>query len=213
MVRIRLERDLNELRNDIITVGSWTDDVLQMASTIFQDGDSVPYKEVDEAVRRIVSAKRKLEENCLRLLASEQPLASDFRLVSAIFKMASHIKRIGELAGALVELADESEMRSDPAWDILEDMLAEGRDMLHSALRSLVRFDTDLAQSTIDRDAIVDQLFRKLREEIIQELREGDSPDPLLPDALLMGKFLEKIGDHAASSAEWVLFAIGDRRE
>ena len=118
-----------------------------------------------------------------------------------------------ELAGALVELADESEMRSDPAWDVLEDMLAEGRDMLHSALRSLVRFDTDLAQSTIDRDAIVDQLFRKLREEIIQELREGDSPDPLLPDALLMGKFLEKIGDHAASSAEWVLFAIGDRRE
>ena len=67
MVRIRLERELNELRNDIITVGSWTDDVLQMASTIFQDGDSVPYKEVDEAVRRIVSAKRKLEENCLRL--------------------------------------------------------------------------------------------------------------------------------------------------
>lgn len=211
-MRIRLEGDLNTLRSELIDLGNIAEGLLEQVAEVLEGKEYAPERAESELLR-LGETKQRLESGCLRVLAYEQPMASDFRLVSGCFKAASHLKRIGEQAAAGLDISAEALGYDGDGRQILRDMLWQDRHMLQQVLMAFARHHAEEAAAVIEMDDEVDALFAKLRDGVVQELRQSTEYAAELTDLLLMGKYLEKMGDHAASAAGWVLFALGKERE
>ena len=139
----------------------------------------------------------------------QQPVASDLRLVSATMKMITDMERIGDHAADISELtllmAGKPYIRE--ITDI-EQMAKETTVMVTKSVDAYVNRDLELAQEVISMDDTVDDLFNKVKSEIIGEIRTGGDDGEQTTDLLMAAKYFERIGDHATNIAEWVIFSL-----
>ena len=153
--------------------------------------------------------ERKIEQLCYQLLLMQQPVAGDLRLVSATMKMITDMERIGDHASDISELtllmAGKPYLRE--ITDI-EQMAKETTVMVTNSVDAYVNRDLKLAQEVISRDDLVDDLFNKVKSEIIGEIRTGLDDGEQTTDLLMAAKYFERIGDHATNIAEWVIFSL-----
>ena len=87
-------------------------------------------------------------------------------------------------------------------------MASNASDMVADAIKSFVDKDLERAHRVMDFDDVVDQQFEEVRDDIIQLIRDEEAPADFCLDMLMIGKYLERIGDHAVNIAEWVEFSI-----
>lgn len=87
-------------------------------------------------------------------------------------------------------------------------MAAETIQMLTDSITAYTEKDLPLAKDVIEHDDVVDSLFNKVKEEIIEIVKGVDKPGDLLVDYIMVAKYLERIGDHACNIAEWVVFMV-----
>jgi len=145
----------------------------------------------------------------LRLLALQQPMASDLRVVGTVMKMITDIERVGDLAVdiAKIGLKVEKEFGQTNFIDIPK-MAKVARTMLHEALEAYVHRDLVRVNEVVERDEEVDALYRELRSQIFENMRS--SPDQVVADGwlLLAIHHVERIADHAVNIAERVNFMV-----
>lgn len=150
-----------------------------------------------------------IENRCLRLLALQQPAGSDLRTVGTAMKMITDIERIGDLAVDIAKcgMKIEKEFGSTSYVDVPR-MATIARTMFREALECFVRRDLRLIDSIADREEQVDQLYRDLREQVHDHMREN--PDAVVACSwlLLAIHHLERIADHAVNIAERVQFMV-----
>ena len=155
------------------------------------------------------------ENLCLKLLLQQQPVARDLRVISAALKMITDMERIGDHAVDISELTIV--MSGKPYMkklEHIEQMAKETMIMLISSLEAYVNKNLDQAKEVIDHDDIVDDLFIKVKTELIQLIRENAENGEQAADLLMVAKYFERIGDHATNIAEWVIFSItGQHKE
>ena len=134
-------------------------------------------------------------------------------MVSATMKMITDMERIGDHAADISELtllmAGKPYIRE--ITDI-EQMAKERTVMVTKSVDAYVNRDQKLAQEVIDMDDIVDDLFNKVKTEIIEDLRKGLDDGEQTTDLLMIAKYFERIGDHATNIAEWVIFSLTGER-
>ncbi len=158
--------------------------------------------------------QKQIETMCFQILFQQQPVAGDLRTVTAAMKMVTDMERIGDLA------ADISEMTvimagtpyPDKAQNI-KKMSTETVRMLQRAVKSYVDRDMDMAREVIAHDDVVDQLFLDVREDLIQIVQQDMEHAGQAADLMMVNKYLERIGDHAANIAQWVIFSLDDHPE
>ena len=160
-----------------------------------------------QITHQIDEKEREIEALCLRLLLKRQPVARDLRTISSAMKMIMDIERIGDNAGDIAEIipflsGDELSQRIG-----LDRMCGEVSDMVAGAIDAFVHSDVEKARSVISSDDIVDQSFVAAKEMITEMIRKGDKDAAEAPDLLMIAKYFERMGDHAASLARWVLNA------
>ncbi len=150
-----------------------------------------------------------IETRCLRLLALQQPMAGDLRVVGTAMKMITDIERVGDLAVdiAKITLKVEKEFGESSFVDI-PMMAKEARAMFHEALEAYVHRDLNRVKEVCDRDETVDNLYRELRSQIHDNMRAN--PDQVVADSwlLLAIHHVERIADHAVNIAERVNFMV-----
>lgn len=150
-----------------------------------------------------------IEEECLKILALHQPVASDLRQVATMLKINSDIERIADLACNIAERAQNvHEYPYFPIPDQLSEMAERSAEMVRMALDSFVGLDGELAKQVIEKDARVDQLNR----EVIDELKTLMKQDQALVDSALhcfsASRHLERIADHAENIAEDLIYLV-----
>ena len=148
-----------------------------------------------------------IEEECLKLLALHQPVASDLRFVIATLKVNNDLERIGDLA---VNIADRARLLANvppPGIGLPIDRMGTlSIDMLRKVFQAFMDHDARLAAEVVASDDGVDDMNRDMIASVVGRMRAGDpSPEALL---LLLGvsRELERVGDHASSIAEDLIY-------
>ena len=189
-------------------MGSLCEEVISKAAKYLIDGDVNLKEDVIQADREIDQKERDIENICMKLLLQQQPVAHDLRTISSALKMISDMERIGDQAADISEIACFVN-NLDLSKNIhIEDMARATIKMVTDSVDSFVKKDLELARSVIQYDNIVDDLFKKVKNELISGVRNSsDAPEALI-DLLMIAKYFERIGDHAENIAEWVIYSI-----
>ena len=213
MPRTNFKKQLEQLNDQMITMGSMIENAIETAIAALVSQDTERAEEAIAYDMEIDAQERKIEQLCYQLLLMQQPVAGDLRLVSATMKMITDMERIGDHASDISELtllmAGKPYLRE--ITDI-EQMAKETTVMVTNSVDAYVNRDLKLAQEVISRDDLVDDLFNKVKSEIIGEIRTGLDDGEQTTDLLMAAKYFERIGDHATNIAEWVIFSLTGER-
>jgi phosphate transport system protein len=207
---LHLERDLDELKRDVLHLGSLVETALGNASFVLRDR-RVKLAQAVYAGESVINEKEvQIEENCLKILALHQPVAIDLRFIVVVLKVNNDLERIGDLAENLtaraVYLAEREPMPEPMA--IINGMFVTIRSMLKDSLDSLVKLDVDLARKVIAQDDGVDQINRQMYDDFRQMMARDASMIEQATSWLSCSRYLERIADLATNISEDVVFMV-----
>lgn len=207
-MRNRFDEQLALLNTELITMGALCEEAISGCVKYLINNDEAMKDIAIEADSGIDQKERDIENLCMKLLMQQQPVASDLRLISSAMKMISDMERIGDQAADICEIAiyvTESGLSSKVH---ITDMARATIKMVTDSVESFVKKDADLANEVIKHDEVVDDLFDRVKAELIAAVQSSDVDAEALIDLLMIAKYFERIGDHAENIAEWVLYSI-----
>ena len=212
-MRDKFAKQLDELYISVKDMGILCEKAIEKAAkTILSNDDNDEnyvnlVKEVDNYEKEVDQKEREIENQCMRLLLHQQPVASDLRTVSSALKLISDMERIGDQASDITELSKYIRNCSLHHKLYLNEMFSETISLVKKAVDSFSNHDLDKAKQAIEGDDKVDGLFNKVKNELISIIKEENDAE-LCIDLLMVAKYLERIGDHAVNIAEWVVYSI-----
>lgn len=208
-MRNRFDRQLVQLNNELIEMGGMIEKAISDTVKALVNQDIELASNVIEYDEEIDHQEREIEQLCLKLLLQQQPVAKDLRLISAALKMITDMERIGDHATDIseitIELSKESYIKK---LDHIQQMAKETMVMLVQSVEAFVNNDMDKARAVIVHDDVVDDLFNKVKAELIAMIHEDVNAGEQASDLLMAAKYFERIGDHATNISEWVIFSI-----
>ena len=212
-MRNRFERQLLELNNELIQMGSMIEDSIQKAINALIDQNVELAKKIMDNDTQIDHEQKKIENLCFNLLMQQQPVAKDLRVISAAMKMVTDMERIGDHAADISEMTIlMSKTKYIPNLEHINRMASETVQMLIRSIEAYVEKDMKKAVEVIASDDIVDDLFDKNKAELIEQIQREPQSAESAADMLMVAKYFERIGDHATNIAEWVIFALDDKK-
>lgn len=215
MVREAYHRELHRLREEVLNMGSIVGRAIGDAVLSLKDRDVEMAQKVIDMDNEIDAIDHRIEEDCMRLLALQQPMARDLRLIISVLKMSVDLERIGDLA---LEIGVITKLTADtPAVKPLIDIprMAEVcRQMLESTMKAFENKDIELAKTAARRDDEIDMLFDQVRRELIYCMIEDPKKITGIQHLSFVARYLERIGDHITNLCESVVFMVtGERVE
>ena len=208
-MRNRFDRQLVQRNNELIEMGGMIEKAISDTVKALVNQDIELASNVIEYDEEIDHQEREIEQLCLKLLLQQQPVAKDLRLISAALKMITDMERIGDHATDIseitIELSKESYIKK---LDHIQQMAKETMVMLVQSVEAFVNKDMDKARTVIVHDDVVDDLFNKVKAELIAMIHEDVNAGEQASDLLMAAKYFERIGDHATNISEWVIFSI-----
>ncbi|MDO4279277.1 MAG: phosphate signaling complex protein PhoU [Lachnoclostridium edouardi] len=207
--RSSFDNELQELNKSLEEMSLMAERAIEKSLEALQNNDSELAKEIIKGDRAVDNMERTIETRCLSLMLRQQPVASDLRHISTALKVVTDLERIGDHAADISELTlnlnGEEECR---VIAHLPEMADHVRAMLRTAISAFINRDIQTAKEVEEMDDVIDQLFDKAKEEVVQLLREDGSKSDKAIDFLMIAKYLERIGDHAVNVCEWTEFSV-----
>ena len=208
-MRQRFDGQLALLNRELINMGALCEEAIAVTARSVLDADRKQAERISALEEEIDQKEREIERICLRLLLQQQPVARDLRLISSALKMISDMERIGDQAFDIAELTayinDASRGFCREHINVMTDTAIK---MVNDSVTSFVKKDLDMARSVIDMDDISDDMFDKVKMDLINAISENKDSGEIFIDMLMIAKYLERICDHAENIAEWVIFSI-----
>jgi phosphate transport system protein len=215
MVREAYHKDLHKLREEVISMGSLVGKAIGDSVLSLKNRDVELAQKVIDMDDEIDALDHSIEENCMRLLALQQPMARDLRLIISGLKMSIDLERMGDLA---LEIAVITKITANvppvkPLIDIPR-MSEICQQMLANTMTAFENKDVELAKVTAKRDDEVDMLFDQVRRELISYMIEDPKKITGAQHLTFVARYLERIGDHITNLCENVVFMVtGERVE
>jgi phosphate transport system protein len=207
-------KQLDTLHSELIRMGALCEDAIGCAVKGLLNDEPVLRNKAIELERDIDLKEREIETFCVHLLLREQPVAGDLRQITAAQHMITDMERIGDQAENIAELSRFIEGKDIKNGVHIGDIADATVKMLTDSVDAFVAADIEKAHAVIEYDREVDELFRKIKGELIDMIAEKsrDTAEACL-DLLMIAKYLERIGDHAQNIAEWVEYSITGQRK
>ncbi|HHK1591793.1 TPA: phosphate signaling complex protein PhoU, partial [Streptococcus pyogenes] len=208
MLRTKFEEELDKLHNQFYSMG--TEVLAQINKTVraFVSHDRELAKEVIEEDDTINNFETKLEKKSLEIIALQQPVSNDLRMVITVLKASSDIERMGDHAASIAKATIR--MKGEERIPVVEEQInlmgKAVKQMVEEALNAYINADDTKAYEIAASDEIIDQYFRNIQTLAVEEIRKS-------PDAVFAGKeyfqvlmYLERIGDYARNICEWIVY-------
>jgi len=207
-MRSKFNEQLELLHRELITMGALCENAIAMSAKALEDGDLALAREIFGYSSEIDQKERDIESMCMRLLLQQQPVAGDLRVISSALKMVTDMERIGNNSGDIAEIVTMGYITKKQDKPDIHDMALATIKMVTDSIDAFVKNDPELARAVIAYDDVVDGHFDRVRAQLIRSLGESETDGEYALDLLMAAKYFERIGDHAANIAEWVLFSI-----
>ena len=202
------QEQLRKLNSELIQMGDLCEKAMSLVMKALREKDEEIARGVHKIEREIDEKERDIEAQCMTLLLRQQPVAGDLREISAALRMIADMERIGDQTADIADITKyitKSQLEIHPT---IFTMGKVGGKMVDDSINAYVRRDEKLAQDVIDADDQVDELFAKVKEELVETLQKKKDSDGCELDVLMIAKYLERIGDHAVNLGEWVIYSI-----
>jgi len=214
MYRSRLEKDLDELHDNLIKLGGMIEQAIASSVNALVNQNSELAQKVIAGDKEINQLSEQIESEALKILLRQQPVASDLRVISTALKMVTDMERIGDQArdicSIVLHLCEEqyhTKLKITPQMgDIVKNMVG-------ACIDAFVRQDIELARRVIAMDDEVDALFSTVKDMMIELIKKKPQYADYAIYLMMVAKYFEKIGDHAENIAEWVIYSqTGERK-
>ena len=207
---IHLQKAIESLKTQILNLGKMVEQNVHKALQSVETSNVALAQEVIDGDTEVDLVEVEVEEECLKILALHQPVATDLRFIVAVLKINNDLERIGDLAVNIASRARKLGALTIPAHTSIDFQGAESkiRDMLRKSLEALVNLDEDLAKWVWSADSQVDDINRSVHQQVIKALREHPEDVERLILLLSVSRNLERIGDHSTNIAEDILYMI-----
>ncbi|MDD7148770.1 MAG: phosphate signaling complex protein PhoU [Lachnospiraceae bacterium] len=205
--RITFEHELEELKINLEEMGQHVESIYDRLFLAIGAGDKNAIRNIMKDDRVINDMEKHIEARCLTLITKQQPVARDLRVVSAALKVVTDLERVGDQVTDIAEITlrfDDSDVFRYSVH--LATMADATKEQLHQAVEAFINRDMESATELIAGDDVIDDLFNKVKSDVIDYLRAGKWPADECIDLLMIAKYLEKIGDHAVNIADWECF-------
>jgi phosphate transport system protein len=209
-----LERELDKIRSEILRMGSMVESAIERSVEALKNRDADLAQQVindDEAINGLRYA---IEEHCLELIATQQPTASDLRMVIAAMHIAVELERMADHAegNAVIVKRIYQEPLLKPLVD-LPVMARVSREMNHAALDAFIAHDAQAAQQVAQRDDEIDALYEQVFRELLTYMLEDPRNITRATHLLWAAHNLERIGDRVTNICERVVFMTTGKLE
>ncbi len=153
---------------------------------------------------------QQIEENCIETLIREQPVASDLRTIVAAMHMNSDIERSGDLCANIAKAVGrlQGTQIDDKTRDLIVRMAEQAKVLFERSVEAYSGLDAELAQSIDELDDVLDDLHRDYIQTVIKEAKHGDMVPQQSLQLALIGRFYERIGDHAENLGERIRYIV-----
>lgn len=213
--RTMFESELSELREKLKQMCFHVEAVYDRLFAALSRKDEDTILEILHQDNRTGEMEKQIESECLTLITRQHPLAGDLRVVSASLKVVTDIQRVGVHVTDMAELILRLQMQELSAFsDHLPQMIKATQSLLHSAVEAFLHRNTEAAGLVVAGDDEVDDLFNRVKDDLVEQLKNDAANVDDCIDVLMLAKYLEKIGDHAVNVGEWEIFQeTGNMRE
>ena len=152
-----------------------------------------------------------IERQCLELVLTQTPVATDWREIASCLKLVGDMERIADQCSDIsqytLRLAEKDPV---PMPENFMAMLKVMRQMVYDSITAISENDVELAQKVMTTDDEVDTYFREMRQDLTSLMQQYPQLVPQYVDYLMIAKYVERIADHATNIAQWVLFVVNN---
>lgn len=207
-MRTKFQEQLALLNRELTSMGMLCEEAISKVTAALVTGEHQAAGKLGSIHNAIDRKEREIENLCLDLLMRQQPVARDLRMISSALKMVTDMERIGDQSRDIAEIVLMANIGKNDDKLEIEDMSKVVARMVTRSVDAFVSQDEDLALRIIASDDEADEYFDKIKNHLIELVKEKDPDGEYVLDLLMIAKYLERIGDHAVNIAEWVIFSI-----
>jgi phosphate transport system protein len=209
MVRVEYNLELENLRGSVVAMSSMADKAIARAMDALQRQDVALAEQVCIADKAINRQRWAIEDDALRLIATQGPMAGDLRSIASTIHIVTDLERIADHAAGIAKIAIDTS--NEPLLKPFVDLprMAEiGREMLSDSITSYIEGDVDLARRVAVRDDEVDDLTDQVFRELLTYMLADPSTINRATRLLWVSHNLERIADRATNICERVVFVV-----
>ena len=213
-IRTAFHKKMKEIQEDILALGSMAN------KAILSSIDALKYRNI-ELAKQIIDNDQKInqkrfdiEEKCIQLIATQQPMANDLRMIVAMLNIITELERIGDYAVGnsriVIMIGDEPPLK--PLIDIPR-MAEKTTDMLRRSLDAFINMDAKSAQAISAEDDFVDNLYDQVYRELLVYMMEDPRTITRATRLMWVAHNLERAADRITNICERVVFVITGKME
>lgn len=206
--RTGFQHEIEALNDELANMGTMIEEAIERCFLSMEQEDKDEARDIIKGDRRVNDMEKAIEAHCLSLILRQQPVvAGDLRIVSTALKVVTDMERIGDHAADIAELV----LRMDSAKiyeeiKAIPQMAEAAKNMVHDAVQAFIDCDINAARKNMEKDDVVDDLFNRVKEEVVKMLKNDTKHVDECIDIMMIAKYLERIGDHAVNICEWTEF-------
>ena len=213
IVRHSYEQELAHLQQSLLEMGQTVAIAIDRAVAALASQDTAMARQVLEGDDAVDQWQIDIEDRCMILIARQQPMARDLRIIGTGLKITTDLERIGDhaydIAKITLELADQPLIK--PLVDIPR-MAQMAQKMLKESLDAYIRQDVALAEQICLDDDNVDDIYYQVFRELLTYMMEDPRNIGQATQLLFVARYLERIADHSTNVAEWVIYLVTGER-
>jgi phosphate transport system protein len=206
--RIAFNQQLRDLHQDILRMGALVGEGINKALAAMRNNDSELAAQVIAEDMAIDELHMAIEDEATRIIALEQPVATDLRELITATKIVGDLERIGDHVRHLARAVDRlpAELIAF-AMDGITEMARAGTTMMQDALTAFAEQNEEQARAVAARDDMIDRAHRSMYQSLVNLMRERPEWLEYGVELMFLNRFLERLGDHVTNICEWVVFA------
>ena len=203
-----LQREIEKIKKQLLSLGAMVEDRLHQSMVAIKSGDLELAQTIIDTDFQIDEREIEVEEECLKILALYQPVATDLRFLVAVIKINNDLERIADYAANIakrykISSRDPNKFKYD--YTAMADQTAK---MLRISLDALVRMDVDMAYMVMDMDKDVNIMRNEAYDSMKKDVQTHPEMVGEIINMYLISRHLERIGDHTTNIGEEVIYLI-----
>ncbi|MFZ3062553.1 MAG: phosphate signaling complex protein PhoU [Actinomycetota bacterium] len=215
MPRKTFHEELKELQDDVVKMGERVEVAVRKSLEALLNKDRALADEVVREDDIIDEMNMAIEERSLRMLARQQPVARDLRLISSILKIVIHLERIGDYAFNIAKVTRRLDKGTESKLilDVIKEMASSTQDVVANSVKVFKERDVNLAHSLAEMDNSIDEAFKRLLRELTRCVRDESCDVDWSTAMILASRNIERLADHAVDIGEQVIYLVTGEME
>jgi phosphate transport system protein len=213
-IRTTFHKRLREIQSDVLAMGSMVEKAISRSIEALKERDLEKAQRVIADDLKVNKKRFTIEEKCVQLIATQQPMAGDLRAIICVLNIITEIERIGDhaegIAKIVVMIGDEPPLK--PLIDIPR-MAEKANDMLHRSLDALVNRDAGAAKQIVTEDDEVDNLYDQVFRELLMFMAEDPKTITRATRLIWVAHNLERSADRVTNICERVVYMVTGKME